>query len=333
MSVQEEQAAIGALRESFRAAVDGAGEPLATPVPRMPLKFETLADEVNLLALRALLDFGREYRALLAQEAPSMPASFSELQTFGVLHMHISGETLDADFLRKARARNLAQHFSFPIDREEAVMLDVIFKVVDGPLKPFADTMVEVLRSTGLALEQLGSPSLGAYVVDTCGSMGCAEAVEHLCSVFEGFADRAEGPEGEPVLLARKATILVETLCDRFRDDCAADPAHPLAELVKDAPAQVPVKADPELVACMVKAGVLSLPAQMAKATEAPDAARQAELDALFDKARAKCLAVARDVSQAVPGSTMRDLDAFVRRTYSHAEGDEGFDFPKSVHF
>jgi hypothetical protein len=66
----EAQGVLSGVARAARASV-GAGAPAADGgarrAVRLPLRFDSVEHEVNVLSVRALLDLGRGYRALVAQ--------------------------------------------------------------------------------------------------------------------------------------------------------------------------------------------------------------------------------------------------------------------------
>lgn len=61
--------------------------------PRLPLKFDTLAEEINYIALGQLLDFGRSHDSALRT---SLGRTSREVVEYGLMACHLDGLTLDA---------------------------------------------------------------------------------------------------------------------------------------------------------------------------------------------------------------------------------------------
>ncbi len=62
----------------------------------LPVRFASVAEELNLLALFHLLDFGSGYLTLPEQQRLSGGRSMRDALLYGILGLHLSGTKLDA---------------------------------------------------------------------------------------------------------------------------------------------------------------------------------------------------------------------------------------------
>jgi len=118
----------------------------------LPVRFATLEDEVNLLALYHLLDFGSGYDAELRAGGPKRPQR--ETLAFGVLGLHLGGRATDASWMASFGAMDV--HTAFGIDATVDVPLreDLPGVTVSrpGPLAPLAAALRRALNETGTLL-------------------------------------------------------------------------------------------------------------------------------------------------------------------------------------
>jgi len=206
---------------------------------RLPLKFEDEREEVNFFALKALLDFGRGYEDVLVAEGNR---AIDETLPFGLMHMHICGESLDAEHLTNMNHFAITQHFSLKGVTFEEEVMPGMYKDTPGPLMPLAALYVKVLTETGQKLVELGKESLGSYLMEklTAGTTA-AQLVEDLAETFPAFKDHADG-----LPVNRKATILVRDIRDTFKDR----PESPLCGVLSDADS-LPVSVGSDLVTAL----------------------------------------------------------------------------------
>jgi hypothetical protein len=121
----------------------------------LPVRFATLEDEVNLLAVYHLLDFGSGYDAELLAHPPRRPQR--EALAFGVLGLHLGGRPLDAEWM--AGFGLMEAQTAFGIEATVDVPLADLPGVTvsrPGPLAPLASGMRRALNETGAMLLERG---------------------------------------------------------------------------------------------------------------------------------------------------------------------------------
>ncbi|CAO3583289.1 unnamed protein product [Absidia cylindrospora] len=199
-----------------------------TPIP-MPLKFSTLAEEVNFVAVIDLLNFGSGYRVPLHELAGR--GAFDVIR-FGVMSFHVGGTPMTAEKFKTIDIFDVASIFQLPIEKEVPVKEDMPFMTTNQatPVKPFAQGIVDVLNSTGTFLVDHGYKDLAAFIMDitqtqitVSGTPTASHLVEKLVRALPGLQDLSVTPDGDTVYLFKKAQILVYHLWLLFHDQ---DPDH-----------------------------------------------------------------------------------------------------------
>ncbi|KAI7852410.1 hypothetical protein BDC45DRAFT_537304 [Circinella umbellata] len=191
-----------------------------TPM-RMPLKFSSLAEELNFVALIDLLNFGSGYRVPLHELAGR--GAFDTIR-FGAMSFHIGGTPMDAETFSSMTAFKVSEIFQFPIDREVKPK-DMPFITMTEPteLKPLADGIVSVLNTTGEFLKQHNYKDLSTFILDVTKPVpgqkpSASKLVEHLVKALPGLRDTYTLNDNQPVYILKKAQILVYHLWMFFHD-------------------------------------------------------------------------------------------------------------------
>jgi len=192
---------------------------VASAETRLPLQFDSLEAEVNLLVLMHLLSFGSGYEAML-QEACRM--GWQECMQFGVLGMYISGNRLDAEFLARFSDLQVNNFFRIPTHQDVPSEMHPAIQISQpGPLMPLARAIRQQLQQLGEALGEAGCTSAGEFVIAKLeegagsGAPSAAALVQQLGELMPGFQDQAEGESGL-VELHAKAQQLAAHLHQRF---------------------------------------------------------------------------------------------------------------------
>mmetsp|Transcript_19191 Transcript_19191/g.61437 ORF Transcript_19191/g.61437 Transcript_19191/m.61437 type:complete len:328 (-) Transcript_19191:692-1675(-) len=303
MSDAESQAAAALVQ--WRAARGEDGGP-----QRLPLQFASEAEEINFLALRALLDFGRGHAAVLQD---TNQRSLDDVVLFGLMHMHISGKKLNAQWMVDANAFGITQHFDLKGVTAEKEVMGGVFQTVDGPLMPYVKQVLEVLHQTGQRLQIVSFDSLGDYVLDrlTSSAPSLPQLVADLAARFPAFRDVAldASQDGSKFALHRKAVLLARSLSEAFaaRDSCS----FKAALIGLD---QLPPAIDSALVSALIRANLMAIQ---------PDECRlnvTADEDTVKEhKLRLRAMRAAEGLRTAVEGDapSLREVEEFLRATYS----------------
>ncbi|ORX45253.1 hypothetical protein DM01DRAFT_1328524 [Hesseltinella vesiculosa] len=191
-----------------------------TPM-RMPVKFSTLAEEINFVCVIDLLNFGSGYRVPLHELTGR--GAFDTIR-FGVMSFHIGGTPMDAKTFKDITLWEVASTFQIPVTQEvDHETLQFVKTVVQTPLKPFAEGIQQVLNSTGEFLVDHGYKDLAAFVLDLTRPEAnkeprASQLVEQLVRALPGLQDLYTTPDGDTVYLFKKAQIMVYHLWMFFHD-------------------------------------------------------------------------------------------------------------------
>ncbi|GAA5917022.1 hypothetical protein JCM8208_001713 [Rhodotorula glutinis] len=219
---------------------------------RMPLAFESVEDELNVLATLALLNFLSGYRHVLHRVA-GRGAYSTILSTVLAAYLSSPDSLLSTTGMIAATAAQLAglARISTHTERQHE-SLPVTVGVKDGEAFEVLELLAGVLRQTGAALQAAGCESLGAWVHEALmRAKGSAGAFVHdLASSFPAFND-VHTVDGEPVYLLKKAVWLATVVSLRFEGENVAFQVPALDDM--------PVFADNVLPTLLVHHGILSL--------------------------------------------------------------------------
>jgi len=131
---------------------------------QLPLKFGTLLQEVNLLALLELLNFCSGYRVELKRLTGR--GAFDTIRAL-VISLHISHKDLSSAGLEHITGHDIAEMAQLPVseDMDHPTLQGV---QIGRPTKlaKMAEDIAHVLSSTGQILRRGGIQSLGAFVID-----------------------------------------------------------------------------------------------------------------------------------------------------------------------
>ena len=130
----------------------------------MPLKFDNLIQEVNLIALAELLNFGSGYRVELKRLTKR--GAFDTIRAL-VMSFHISQTDLSAKGLESMTIDGIANMAQLPVIEEvdhpnlEGVQIGQRTK-----LARMVGEIVQVLNNTGEVLRRGGYQNLGTFAID-----------------------------------------------------------------------------------------------------------------------------------------------------------------------
>jgi hypothetical protein len=185
----------------------------------LPVRFATLEDEANLLALYHLLDFGSGFDAELRSSGSRRPQR--EALAFGVLGLHLGGRALDAEWMASFSAMDV--HSVFGIDATIDVPLKADLPGITvskpGPLAPLASALRRALNETGaLLLEKQKAAEGDAREQAKCRSLGAlvlallAEGNGIMGAAGEEKGEEKQRPKQHQLTSAAFARELVETV-------------------------------------------------------------------------------------------------------------------------
>ncbi|KAI7889602.1 uncharacterized protein EV154DRAFT_423632 [Mucor mucedo] len=184
---------------------------------KMPLKFDTVHDEMNFITVIDLLNFGSGYRVPL--HAMVDRGAFDTIR-FGAMSFHIGGTPMDAETFKKMTVFQVAEIFQLPIDREvRHETLDFVTLTQPTELRPFADGLTSVINTTGEYLVEHGYKDLAQFIMDhvkTAPQDACS-LVKHFAQHLPGLFDKYKFDD-HVVYLYKKAQIIVYHLYLTFRE-------------------------------------------------------------------------------------------------------------------
>nr|CAG8479772.1 6384_t:CDS:2 [Entrophospora candida]CAG8529295.1 3786_t:CDS:2 [Entrophospora candida] len=186
----------------------------------MPLRFDTLEQELNIIGLFGLLNFGSGYRQELHEEC----GPFDTIR-YGIMSLHITSQSLSSHALRSIKLSEVSSLFQIPLQ------IDVPHKTIQAitisqPSKSrvFAEIITWVLNDTGKILEDSGYKDFAMFLIDASKperggeKPKAAKMVEKLVKAFPTFRDMAMIND-QPVYVFKKAQFLASSLYHRFQNN------------------------------------------------------------------------------------------------------------------
>ncbi|KAI8866686.1 hypothetical protein GQ42DRAFT_165334 [Ramicandelaber brevisporus] len=227
-----------------------------------PLKFDSLEQEVGLVGIVDLLNFGSGFRKPLHDFCDRGAA---QTILYGAMSMHISQTDLSAKGLQELKSGDVSKLFGISLLGPEVPHPSIAGVTIAQPngLKPLVDMITQTLNETGHILEINGYRSLGHYLLETAkestdsnesilaSKPSAAAFVEQLVRTFPAFRDM-ETVDGKSVYLFKKAQLLASDLKYRFPDHFQFEDDKRLT-----------VYSDNVLPAVLAALGVLDLPAEL----------------------------------------------------------------------
>ncbi|KAI8325598.1 hypothetical protein GQ54DRAFT_295406 [Martensiomyces pterosporus] len=185
---------------------------------KLPLRFDNVSQEMDLIALVDLLQIGSGFRREL-HEATDRGAS--DTIVFGCMSLHIAQTPIDAKGLQALTLGDVGQSFGIPLFGPERPMSEgntAVMVSEASKLRPLAEIILGILQDTGRRLEQAGFTSLSDFIIKMCTEKPtAAHLVEKLASAFPSLRDAAE-INGSTVYLFKKAQLIAYDICQRFKD-------------------------------------------------------------------------------------------------------------------
>ncbi|KAJ1966468.1 hypothetical protein GGI12_000043 [Dipsacomyces acuminosporus] len=185
---------------------------------KLPLRFDSISQEMDFIALVDLLQIGSGFRREL-HEATDRGAS--DTIVFGCMSLHISQTAVDAKGLQALTLGEVAQSFGIPLFGPERPMSKgntAVMVSEASSLRPLAEIILGILQDTGRRLEQSGFTSLSDFIIKMCTEKpAAAHLVEKLANAFPSLRDAAQ-INGHTVYLFKKAQLIAYDICQRFKD-------------------------------------------------------------------------------------------------------------------
>ncbi|RKP37434.1 hypothetical protein BJ085DRAFT_22330 [Dimargaris cristalligena] len=196
-----------------------------------PLKFDTPEDEVTLVALIDLLNFGSGYRKEL-HAATGRGASDTIL--FGCMGLYLSGSAassaaspLSAEALTQLHLADVASVFGIPLlgPEEPHPTIPGLTLSQPSPLRELVQKLTDTMVETGRILKAGGYRSLGQFILEATKKPdhapvhwrpSVADLVGKLVTTFPAFQDYKLS-EQHDIYLIKRAQLLVADLNERFK--------------------------------------------------------------------------------------------------------------------
>lgn len=257
--------------------------PALQPAPGLPLVFDSIDAEIDLLTTLQLLNFGSGYRHEL--HAATGGGAWDTMQR-GILTLHITGRRPDAAFLSSLTIGDVAELWGVPLDRDVEIAPG-IQQAKPGPLAPLARLILRACNEAGQVLRNRGFDGWAhcfrawARAAASRGAHPTAESfVRFLSDTFPPFSDHAVVVRADSsrrdVWILKKAQV------------CAARLSRALGERVPELFAfpdlsRLTAGADNVLPAVLRATGVLVLAPALASAVDGrqplPAGAASGEVD------------------------------------------------------
>ncbi|GEM08565.1 DUF2419 family protein [Rhodotorula toruloides] len=225
---------------------------------RLPLVFDSVEEELNVLGALALLNFLSGYRHALHRLAGR--GAFSTIQTL-VLSAYISssdnpdGSILSVSGMRQANVAQLADlaRLEMHVEKPHPTLGSAV-KVGEKDEDAFEilGLLAAVLNETGEVLEGLGKRSLGAWLLEKLVEAD-GDGVKLLALTFPAFRD-VHLVDDQPVLILKKALWLIPVIALTFRAREGINMAFKVPDV-----AGVPVFADNVIPTLLIHHGILDL--------------------------------------------------------------------------
>ncbi|CEH13493.1 hypothetical protein CBOM_01413 [Ceraceosorus bombacis] len=188
----------------------------------LPLSFDSVAEEVNLLAVLSLLNFLSAYRAPL-HKATGSGAYQAVLRL--VIGLYISGpNALSALALKELKADGVASLLNVSTTQESSSGIPgvVLGQPKTGDMYEVCQLVARACNSTGEVLLRLGLVDLGSLVLkalDRAKTLSdeerCEAVLAGLVSTIPAFADAHLIDGSRPVYLFKKAFFLLQAISQR----------------------------------------------------------------------------------------------------------------------
>ncbi|KAH7875144.1 uncharacterized protein C8R40DRAFT_1105112 [Lentinula edodes] len=227
----------------------------------LPLKFSSPLDELNVISILSLLNFGSGYRIPLHTETGRGAWDNIRLLVFSIFIGGSGEDLLSAKGMQQLNEAKVAElmRINVYIEKPHTEIPGVTVGELGGPLYELVMLISHVLVETGQLLEEAGYPSLGAFVVEalkegarvTKQTSDVQVVLDRLIRFIPAFQD-CHIVNGHSVYLFKKALFLVHAITIRFGS--LSPPPFPVPNT-----SQVPVFADNVLPSLLIHLGVIEL--------------------------------------------------------------------------
>lgn len=225
----------------------------------LPLKFSSHLDELNLLSVLSLLNFGSGYRVPL--HAKTSRGAWDNIRVL-VMSMYLtsnsSEDLLSAKGMQSISAATIAEMLNIDLHTEvqHPSHPGIVVGKLGGPLYDFVELIQKTLNSTGVRLTEGGYPSLGMFVAECLKEGGRSETpvevvLERIVQALPAFQDMAM-IDDQPVYCFKKALFLLHAIAIRFGS------LSPVPFTIPST-SQLPVFSDNVLPSMLIHFGVIDL--------------------------------------------------------------------------
>ena len=136
---------------------------------KFPLKFSSYLDELNVLSVLSLLNFGSGYRAPLY--AATGRGAWDTMRAL-VLSLYLGSATGEGDLLSAKGMQKISLvmvaellRIDLHVERPHGTLPGVTIGELGGPLHELVKLITDVLNETGRLLVDYGYPNLGSFVL------------------------------------------------------------------------------------------------------------------------------------------------------------------------
>ncbi|KAJ3539263.1 hypothetical protein NMY22_g4810 [Coprinellus aureogranulatus] len=237
----------------------------ALPGVALPLNYASVLDELNVLSILAVLNFGSSYDAPLREKTGHGASNAIRALIFSMYITSTSSESdyLSAQGLKSISTATVAEMIGVDLHIEKAhpSLHGVTVGELGGPLYEYVKRVSETLNQTGQVLLDSGYPNLGFLVLEALrggversglSTTARTEAVvDKLVRALPIFQDMAV-VDGEPVYIFSKAIFLLDVISTRFGS--ITPPPFPIPDVQS-----LPISADGVVPSILVRLGIIDL--------------------------------------------------------------------------
>ncbi|KAI8823352.1 uncharacterized protein EV422DRAFT_576937 [Fimicolochytrium jonesii] len=284
------------------------------PTVRLPLKFESVEQECNVMGLIGLLGFGSGWDDMLGER----DAGGTVL--FGVMSMHISATKIDGEYMSKMGLALVSELFNIPLTRDVPHATLPITLTEPHPLRKYAEQLLHVINETGTLLKEKGYRNLGHFILDAARQGSMDALVEALVTTIPSLRDM-ERWGGVDIYFFRRAQLIALHTFHILHCHRPSSPFPPTA------PHTLTLTPDPALLSHLIFHNIVTLSPTM-QTKLAADVDMTAEVERWDLRLRAVGVEAGRRVVQAAAaagvGMSAGDLEAYLRRVGSQEEEERG---------